>query len=524
MNKVNKSWVKEEEIQKQLIVYLEMLEDEIKIGYDCEDSSEMYELLQELKKNSKNKIILNKEKLERSPSFKINKSNKEIIFAGIPAGHEFSSLILALLEMSGKETKNIKNISENTLKEIKNIKEELKLEVYVSLTCHNCPEVVQSINTMSSLNEKIKSVMIEGGTFKNEVESKNILAVPILFANGEQLSNGRQNIEEILLKLKEKNIIKNEILETEKEEFDILIVGGGPAGISAAIYAARKGLKTGIVSEKIGGQVMDTVGIENFISTIYTEGPKLVKSLEYHLSEYKIKIINSKTIEKIEKRKDKKIYIKIKNELDFNINTKALILSTGAKWRELNVPGEKEFKGKGVAYCPHCDGPLFKNKEVAVIGGGNSGVEAAIDLANIVKKVTLIEFGKELKADFVLQKKLKSLQNVNIITSAKTKEVLGINKLNGIIYEDVINKKDEKINLEGVFVQIGLVPNTNWLKETIDLNKLGEIKIDSKCQTNVEGIFAAGDCTDVPYKQIIIAIGEGAKASLSAFEYIIKNY
>lgn len=504
-------------IKEQLSTYLNMLENDILIkknlGTD-KYSLEVAELIDEISSMS-SKIHVENATLKRTPSFSVNSMNEDtgVIFAGVPLGHEFSSLVLALLQVSGRPPK----VEESIINRIKSIDRELNFETYISLSCHNCPDVVQALNLMSILNPKITHSMIDGESFKDEIESRDIMAVPTIFLNGEHFDSGRISLEEILLKLGEKNDSSS---LNDKGIFDVLVIGGGPSGSSAAIYSARKGLKTGIVVERFGGQVMDTMAIENFISVPYTEGPKLSRNLEEHVKSYNIDIISSESAKSITKNND---YIEVTLESNATLKSKTLIISTGAKWRELGVPGEKAFKNKGVAYCPHCDGPIYKGKDIAVIGGGNSGIEAAIDLANIVKHVTVLEFLPELKADAILQEKLNSLSNVTVLKNVQVKEITGTNKVNGLVYVDRNTNEEKSIALEGIFVQIGLVPNTKWLNNTLEMNKIGEIIVDKKCATSLDGVFAAGDCTDSPYKQIIIAMGSGATASLSAFDYLIRN-
>jgi alkyl hydroperoxide reductase subunit F len=506
----------DKKIKDQLIEYLKLMEENVVIklstGSD-EASSNMLGLADELASIS-TKIQLEKATLPRTPSFSINRVGEEtgITFAGIPLGHEFTSLVLALLQVSGRPPK----VEEKIIKAIKNLKGKYNFESYISLTCHNCPEVVQALNLMAVLNPNITHTMIEGGLFKSEIESKNIMAVPTVYLNGELFGIGRMAIEEILAKIG----LPSDTSEFEaKEPYDLLVIGGGPAGASAAIYGARKGIKTGIVVERFGGQVLDTIGIENFISVKYTEGPKLAASLEEHVKEYNVDILNFQRAKHLEKKKD---LIEIELENGAVMKSKSVIISTGARWRNVNVPGEEEFKNKGVAYCPHCDGPLFKGKHVAVIGGGNSGIEAAIDLAGIVDHVTVLEFMPELKADEVLQKRLNSLNNVTVLKNVQTKEITGTDKVNGITYVERDTGTVNHISLEGVFVQIGLVPNTEWLT-TVERNKLGEIIVDNHGATNIPGVFAAGDCTNSPFKQIIISMGSGATAALGAFDYLIRN-
>lgn len=504
------------EIKAQLSQYLELMENNvlIKINTDSDDiSKDMVALVRKLAEMS-SKITVEKAVLERTPSFSINRPNEDtgITFAGIPLGHEFTSLVLALLQTSGRPPK----VDDKVINQIKNLSGKYNFETYISLSCHNCPEVVQSLNLMSVLNPNITHTMIDGAAFKNEVESKNILAVPSVYLNGEFFSSGRMTIEEILGKLGTGEDVSE---LSNKEPYDVLIVGGGPAGASAAIYAARKGIRTGIVAERFGGQVMDTLGIENFISMKYTEGPKLVASLEEHVNQYNVDVMKLQRAKGLT-RKD---YIEVELESGAVLKGKTVIISTGARWRKVGVPGEEEFKTKGVAYCPHCDGPLFAGKDVAVIGGGNSGIEAAIDLAGIVRHVTVLEFMPELKADAVLQKRLYSLPNVTVIKNAQTKEITGTDKVNGISYINRDNGEVHHIELQGVFVQIGLVPNTDWLGEEVNRSRFGEIIVDKYGATNIPGVFAAGDCTDSAYKQIIISMGSGATAALGAFDYLIRS-
>jgi len=504
------------DIKAQLSQYLQLMEGDIllKVSAGTDDvSRDMLLLIDELATMSSH-IKVEKTVLERTPSFSVNRIGEDtgVTFAGIPLGHEFTSLVLALLQVSGRAPK----VDQKVIDQIKAIKGEYRFESYISLTCHNCPDVVQALNIMSILNPGISHTMIDGAAYKAEVESKSIMAVPTVFLNGENFGGGRMSIEEILAKMGS-GTDASEL--SDKEPFDVLVVGGGPAGASAAIYAARKGIRTGIVAERFGGQVMDTMGIENFIGTKYTEGPKVAASLEEHVKEYEIDVMNLQRAKSL----DKKEFVEVELENGAVLKSKTVILSTGARWRNVGVPGEAEFKNKGVAYCPHCDGPLFAGKRVAVIGGGNSGIEAAIDLAGIVKHVTVLEFAAELKADAVLQERLNSLPNVTVIKNAQTKEITGTDKVNGITYLDRETEEVKHIELEGIFVQIGLVPNTDWLGEGIERTRMGEIVVDKHGATSIPGVFAAGDCTDSAYKQIIISMGSGATAALGAFDYLIRN-
>lgn len=503
-------------IKAQLDQYLQLLESDIMLKVSAgEDkvSRDMLSLVDELATMS-SRIKVEKAELERTPSFSVNRIGEDtgVTFAGVPLGHEFTSLVLALLQVSGRAPK----VDQKVIDQIKNIKGEYKFESYISLSCHNCPDVVQALNLMSILNNGISHTMIDGAAYKEEVESKDIMAVPTVYLNGEEFGSGRMTIEEILNKL---GSGPDAAEFADKDPYDILVVGGGPAGASAAIYAARKGIRTGIVAERFGGQVMDTMGIENFISVKKTEGPKLVASLEEHVKDYGIDVMNLVRARSL-KKKDL-----VELELDNGavLKSKTVILSTGARWRNVGVPGEAEFKNKGVAYCPHCDGPLFEGKRVAVIGGGNSGVEAAIDLAGIVNHVTVFEYMSELKADAVLQERLNSLPNVTVVKNAQTKEITGTDKVNGITYIDRETEEEKHVELEGVFVQIGLVPNTDWLGDDVERTRMGEIVVDKHGATNIPGVFAAGDCTDSAYKQIIISMGSGATAALGAFDYLIRN-
>ena len=494
-------------IKQQLEQYLQLMEGSVDIKFDAGNNTEMKELLVELASMSSQINLVNTD-MPRVPSFQIG---DRVSFAGVPMGHEFTSLVMALLQVSGRKPK----VDDKIIDQIKNIRGEYNFTTYISLSCHNCPDVVQALNIMSVLNPGIKHTMVDGAEFQEEVTAKNIMAVPYVELNGESFGSGRMSIEEILAKLGS----QADVSDIDGKEYDVLVVGGGPAGASAAVYAARKGIRTAIVAERFGGQVMDTLGIENLIGTKYTEGPKLVASLEEHVKEYAVDVHNLQKAKRIT-RSD---MIEVELESGATLRSKSVIISTGARWRTLGVPGEAELKNKGVAYCPHCDGPLFKGKRVAVIGGGNSGVEAAIDLAGIVGHVTLVEYGDTLKADAVLQSRLRSLPNTTVITGAATTKIEGTDKVTGLSYLDRVTKEEYTVDLEGVFVQIGLVPNTDWLKGTVELTKYGEVIVDSHGATSVPGVFAAGDCTAIPFKQIIIAMGAGANASLGAFDYLIRS-
>ncbi|MFM2485566.1 alkyl hydroperoxide reductase subunit F [Celerinatantimonas yamalensis] len=439
-----------------------------------------------------------------------------VTFAGVPMGHEFTSFVLALLQAGGHPSK----ADVATIDQARSIKQELHFEVYVSLTCQNCPEVVQALNLFANLNPNVTSTMIDGALFKSEVERRNIMAVPTVYLNGEEFGQGRMSLNEILNKVDSGASVKQAQELSTKEPFDVLVVGGGPAGAAAAIYAARKGIRTGIVADRFGGQVLDTMAIENFISVSATEGPKLVANLEQHVLDYDVDLITTQRVAKLEKHD----LIEVTLDNGGQLKSKAVILATGARWREMNVPGEQLYRGKGVAYCPHCDGPLFKGKRVAVIGGGNSGIEAAIDLAGIVEHVTVLEFSDTLRADAVLIKKAQSLANVTIMTQAMTTEVIGDGqRVIGLNYKNRTNGDAHLLDVAGIFVQIGLVPNSEWLRDTLELTERGEIVTDAHGQTSLAGVFAAGDVTHSPYKQIIISMGSGASAALGAFDYLIRQ-
>ena len=460
---------------------------------------------------------------QRKPSFSINRpgENHGPRFAGLPMGHEFTSLILALLQVGGYPPK----VEQAVLEQIRALDGDFAFEIYVSLTCHSCPDVVQALNLMAVQNPRIKNTMIDGSLFQNEVTERRIMAVPTVFLNGTEFSQGRMSLEEILAKIDTSGVEREAKKIAAKTPFDVLIVGGGPAGAAAAVYAARKGIRTGVASERFGGQVLDTLGIENFVSVKKTEGPQFAVALEQHVRDYDVDIMNMQRAQALVPMGDANgNLIEIQLESGVSLKARSVIISTGARWRNINVPGEYEYKNKGVAYCPHCDGPLFKGKRVAVIGGGNSGVEAAIDLAGIVGHVTLVEFDTELRADAVLQRKLRSLENVTIFTHAQTTEITGDGqKVNGLVYKNRSTGELHTVGLEGVFIQIGLIPNTDWLKGSVELSKHGEIIVDARGQTSVPGVFAAGDATTVPFKQIIIAAGDGAKAALGAFDYLIRT-
>ncbi|MGC3982292.1 MAG: alkyl hydroperoxide reductase subunit F [Steroidobacteraceae bacterium] len=512
-------------LKQQLQAYLQRVTQPIEIVASLDDSDagrEMLALLQDIASLSTYIVVQEQHNdNERKPSFAINRpgENTGIRFAGIPMGHEFTSLVLALLQVGGHPPK----VDAAVIEQIKALPGSFKFETYISLTCQNCPDVVQALNVMALLNPNISNTMIDGALFQQEVEAKQIMAVPSIYLNGEAFGQGRMTVEEVLAKLDTNAGARQAEAINAKQAFDVLVVGGGPAGAAAAIYAARKGIRTGVVAERFGGQVLDTMGIENFISVQETEGPKLAAALEQHVKSYEVDIMNVQRAEALLPADGNGLFT-VKLASGASLQSKTVVIATGARWREMNVPGEREYRGRGVAYCPHCDGPLFKGKRVAVIGGGNSGVEAAIDLAGIVSHVTLIEFDSKLRADEVLQRKLRSLANVRVILSAQTTEVHGADgKVNALSYKDRSSGELHKVGLEGVFVQIGLLPNTDWLKGSINLSPRGEIEVDVKGQTSLPGVFAAGDATTTPYKQIVIAMGEGSKAALSAFDHLIRT-
>jgi NADH-dependent peroxiredoxin subunit F len=509
-------------IKSQLKAYFERIVQPIVLTASLNDSpaaGEMLELLNEVAEQSDKITIKTDGNAINKPSFTVSKAGEaaRITFAGLPMGHEMTSFILAILQVSGYPPK----VEDEVIGQIKGITQKLKFQTFISLSCHNCPDVVQALNLMAALNPNIEHEMIDGALYQELVDAHQIMAVPTVILNEESFGQGRMGVEEIIVKLNANNPAEEAAKFNAKDKYDVLIVGGGPAGAAAAIYAARKGIRTGVLAERFGGQVLDTMAIENFISVQETDGPKLAMALEQHVKTYDVDIMNLQRASAL-RQSDNGIEVELANGAV--LKSKSVIISTGARWREMNVPGETEYRNKGVAYCPHCDGPLFKGKRVAVIGGGNSGVEAAIDLAGLVSHVTLIEFDSALRADAILQKKLFSLPNVTVIKSALTKEVLGDgSKVSALMYEDRTTNQMHTIELEGIFVQIGLLPNTEWLKGTIDLSPRGEIMVDPKGETSVAGVFAAGDCTTAPYKQIIIAMGEGAKTALSAFDFLIRS-
>ncbi len=513
-------------LKAQLKTYLERLQRPVELVASLDGSAtsqELRELLADIRALSDKITVVEKhDAAVRTPSFLITNPGVDtgVRFAGVPLGHEFTSLVLALLQVGGHPSKEAADL----LEQVKALDGDFHFETYYSLTCHNCPDVVQALNLMAVLNPRITHTAIDGGVFQQEIADREIMGVPTVFLNGERFGQGRMELAEVVAKIDKGAGARDAAKLNAKDAFDVLIVGGGPAGAAAAVYAARKGIRTGVAAERFGGQVLDTVDIENFISVSKTEGPQFAAALERHVRDYEVDIMNLRRAKALRPAATEGGLIEVELDNGATLRGKTVILSTGARWRNMNVPGEEQYRTKGVTYCPHCDGPLFKGKRVAVIGGGNSGIEAAIDLAGVVAHVTVLEFAGELKADAVLQRKLKTLPNVEVILNAQTTEVNGDGaRVTGLTYKDRTSGETKQVALEGIFVQIGLLPNTDWLKGTVELSKFGEIVVDAHGRTNVPGVFAAGDCTTVPYKQIIIAAGDGAKAALSAFDHLIRS-
>ena len=507
----------------QLKSYLDKVVVPIELVASLDDSPKSVELLGLLEDTAalSDKITVRREDNPRKPSFAISRVGTDVAvtFAGIPMGHEFTSYVLALLQVGGHPVK----ASPEVVEQVASLEGDFHFETYMSLSCQNCPDVVQSLNAMSIINPRITHTAIDGALYQDEIEAKQILAVPTVYLNGELFDSGRMSLEQIVGKLDTGAVARQAAAIAEKDPFDVLIVGGGPAGAAAAIYAARKGIRTGIATERFGGQVLDTMAIENLVSVPHTEGPRLATALEQHVLEYDVDIMHLQQAKRlVPAGEDGLVTIELDNGA--SLRSKTVVIATGARWRNMNVPGESEYRNKGVTYCPHCDGPLFKGKRVAVIGGGNSGVEAAIDLAGVVGHVTLIEFDSQLRADEVLQRKLRSLPNVDIIVSALTTEVLGDgSKVVGLVYDDRETGDERRVELDGIFVQIGLLPNTEWLTDSVELSPRGEVVIDDRGNTSLPGVFAAGDVTTVPFKQIVISLGAGATAALSAFDHLIRT-
>jgi alkyl hydroperoxide reductase subunit F len=511
-------------IKSQLQAYLERLQRPIELvaSYgDTAESEPMRALLDDIAECSSQVSVREDATATMRPSFGIAAVGEapRVRFAGLPMGHEFTSLVLALLQVGGYPPK----VGAETLEQARALDGSLHFEVFMSLSCHNCPDVVQALNLLAAVNPKVTSTVVDGALFQDEVARRDIMAVPAVFLNGEPFASGRMTVEEVLAKLDSGSAGKEAAKLDAKAPYDVLVIGGGPAGAAAAVYAARKGIRTGVLAERFGGQTNDTLGIENYVSVLETNGPKFASDLEAHARQYGVEVVNLQRAAKVVPASEPGGYVSVLTESGAQLQSRSVILATGARWRNVNVPGEQEYRNKGVAYCPHCDGPLFKGKRTAVIGGGNSGVEAAIDLAGLVAHVTVLEFGPQLKADAVLVDKLRSLPNVTVHTNAQTTEITGDGtRVDGLRYIDRASGEERRIELEGIFVQIGLVPNTDWLKGTVELSRHGEIVVDAKGQTDVEGVFAAGDATTVPFKQIIIAAGDGAKAALSAFDHLIR--
>ncbi|MCW5634715.1 MAG: alkyl hydroperoxide reductase subunit F [Rubrivivax sp.] len=511
-------------LKTQLAAYLQRLTQPVELvaSLDERDASrEMRELLGQIAALSPLVTARFDGRDGRRPSFSISRVGADmgLRFAAVPMGHEFTSLVLALLQAGGHPPK----LEPEVIEQIRGLEGDFLFETYMSLTCHNCPDVVQALNVMAVLNPRIRHVAVDGGLFQQEVESRQVMAVPSVWLNGKPFASGRMEIGEILAKIDSGAAARDAAALARKDTFDVLVVGGGPAGAAAAVYAARKGIRTGIVAERAGGQTLDTLGIENYISVLATEGPKFAAALEAHARQYGVDIMNGQRVQSFEPAAEPGGAAVLTLASGAQLKGRTVVLAPGARWRTVGVPGETEYRNKGVAYCPHCDGPLFKGKAVAVIGGGNSGVEAAIDLAGLVSHVTLVEFADKLKADAVLVRKLESLPNVTVHVNAQTTEIAGDgSKVTGLVFKDRAGGELRRIDLAGVFVQIGLVPNTEWLKGTVELTRFGEIIVDAKGATSVPGVFAAGDATTTPYKQIVIAAGEGAKAALAAFDHLIR--
>lgn len=488
---------------------------------DTAKSAETKALLEQVAGMSELISVVQDDTYDRRPSFAINRTGTDVSvrFAGVPMGHEFTSFVLALLQVGGHPIR----VDDETAERIRNLEGEYRFETFFSLSCQNCPDVVQALNVMSIINPRIHHVAIDGGVFPQEADDRHVLAVPAVFLDGEMFASGRMTLEEILTKLDVDGDDQRAEALTALDPYEVLVVGGGPAGATAALYAARKGIRTGLVAQRFGGQLLDTMAIENFASVSYTEGPKLANELHSHVSEYEVDVHLSQVVEALEPATSGgKHAVLLANGARLQADT--VVIATGARWRTMGVPGEQDYLTKGVTFCPHCDGPLFKGKRVAVIGGGNSGVEAAIDLAGVVGHVTLLEFDTALRADDVLQRKLATLPNVDVILNANTTEVVGDgSKVSGLTYEKRDTGELDTLSLEGVFVQIGLLPNTEWLTGTVELNPHGEVVIDDTGRTSVPGVFAAGDCTTNPFKQIVVALGSGATASLSAFDHLIRS-
>jgi alkyl hydroperoxide reductase subunit F len=515
----------DDNLKAQLAAYLQHLQHPVEIVASLDEraaSDELRALLAAIAPLSPLLSVRYDGEDARRPSFSISRAGAamDLRFAAVPLGHEFSSLVLALLQAGGHPPR----LAPEVIEQIRGLEGDFVFETTMSLTCHNCPDVVQALNLMAVLNPRIRHVAIDGGLFKDEVEARQIMAVPSVYLNGQPFASGRMEIGEILARIDTGAVARAAASLAARDVFDVLIVGGGPAGAAAAVYAARKGIRTGLVAERLGGQTLDTLGIENFVSVLQTEGPRFAAALEAHARAYDVDIIGGQRVEALVPAGFPGGLTRVRLANGAELRARTVVLCTGARWRKVGVPGEAEYANKGVAYCPHCDGPLFKGKKVAVIGGGNSGVEAAIDLAGVVEHVTLLEFADRLKADAVLVRKLASLPNVTVHTHAQTRAITGDDRrVDGLVYADRATGATHRVDLAGVFVQIGLVPNTEWLTGTLALSKYGEIEVDARGATSLPGVFAAGDATTTPYKQIIVAAGEGAKAALSAFDFLIRH-
>lgn len=515
----------EQSVKDQLLQYLELLEGPLVFRIIKDDSDKSQEMLEfvnsiaELTDKITVEVIEDGRQygLKYTPSFSVDPADGEpsgIVFAGIPLGHEFSSLVLAILQVGGRAPK----ISDEERAAIEAIDQDLEFETFVSLTCHNCPDVVQNLNIMAVINPRIKHTMIEGGMFNELAEERNIFAVPTVFLNGEEFAGGRQSLSSLLEKL-DVDVQADDL--SERAPYDMLIVGGGPAGAAAAIYSARKGIRTGLVAEEFGGQVLDTLGIENFIGTEYVEGPQLMAQMRQHVDSYKVDVMENQLVEDISGGNGEPVEVTLKSGQ--KLTSKTAVIATGARWRRINIPGEEEFQKKGISYCPHCDGPLYEGQPIAVIGGGNSGIEAALDLAGMASKIYVLELTDELRADQVLQDRLREKDNVEVILNAQTLEVTGDGRVEGLRYKDSNTGEEHNLDIKGLFILVGLVPNTEWVPESIERNDRGEIIVDERGTTSVPGIHAAGDCTDQVYKQIVISVGSGATAALGAYDYILRQ-
>lgn len=512
----------DDNLTDQLSQLVDRITEKVELVYSLDDrsqSADLKQLLEDIAALSDNITARQDDELhERKPSFTIQRAGSDVgvSFAGIPMGHEFSSLVLALLQVGGNPIKE----EQDLIDQVAALDGDFEFTTYMSLTCQNCPTVVQALNAMSVINPRIKHTAVEGSLFQDEVNEKGIQAVPTVYLNGEEFASGRMDIQDFVARLDDGHAEREAAKLNEKEPYDVLVVGQGPAGATSAIYVARKGLRVGLVGERFGGQVLDTQSIENYSSVPKTDGQSFAANLEAHVNDYEIDVIKAQSATGLTPGKDGELSTVHFGE-NASLKAREVIVATGANWRLMGVPGEDEYRNKGVSFCPHCDGPLFKGKDIAVIGGGNSGIEAAIDLAGVVNHLTVLEFADTCRADDVLMDTLRSLKNVDIVTSAATKEIIGNGKeVTGLKYEDRTTGEEKTLELSGLFIQIGLLPNTKWLEGSgVELNQMGEIVIDAKGKTNVPGVYGAGDCATVPFKQIVIATGTGATAGLSAWEH-----